>query len=65
KVRRSWHDSGFAHVLPLFMPKLLILSAKGLGFSSHALELAKQGARRGCGLGGRVRPESDNRGAGD
>lgn len=46
------------------MPGLLILSAKGPGFSSLALEFAKQRARQICGLGGQSRPDSDGTRAG-
>ena len=56
KVRRSRYYSGFASILSLHLRKPLILRAKGSGFGSHALESAKKGARRGCGLGGQVRP---------
>ena len=56
KVSRSRHEAAF--VWPLSIPKLLILQAKGSRFSSSAVEFAKQRVRRGCGLGGQVRPEA-------
>jgi len=40
-VGRSQQDFDFGLILPLSMPKLLILPAKGSGFGSHALEIAK------------------------
>jgi len=40
-ARRRRLDSGFAAILALSMPKLLILLVKGSGFSGHALEVAK------------------------
>jgi len=57
-MRRSRHDSSFASILSLFMPELLILSAKDLGFNSRALEFIKQRIRQGCGLGGWARPRA-------
>ncbi|HRD04389.1 MAG TPA: hypothetical protein PK942_06600 [Verrucomicrobiota bacterium] len=51
-VGRSRQDSDFGLILPLSMPKSLILSAKGSGFGSYTLEIAKEKVRQGFGLGG-------------
>ncbi|HNR71828.1 MAG: hypothetical protein KA122_09795 [Verrucomicrobia bacterium] len=63
-VGRSRQDSDFGLILPLSMPKSLILSAKGSGFGSYTLEIAKEKVRQGFGLGGQARSGSDGTGAG-
>ena len=52
-----WAEAGripILALLPLSMPKSLILSAKGSGFGSYTLEIAKERVRQGFGLGGQA-----------
>jgi len=64
RVSRGRRNADFASVLPLSTAKPLILPAKGPGFSRHAFGLANQRVRRGQGLGGPARPDSEGTRAG-
>ena len=64
-MRRRRQGSGFGLILPLFMPKSLILPAKGFGFGSYALEFVKQEVLQSYGLDAQTNPGFNETSKGD